>query len=378
MQWSQRDPAFPGDKVVLTEGDGLGGVEAGGGVDEQVEESFAGLLDGLLAVDDGASVEVDDVGHAGGEVGAGADFDGGCDGVAGGGAETGGEDDQVAAGGGQGGRGFDVVAWGAAEGEPASGADGLAVVDDADDGAGTAFFGSAGGFDGVGDEAIADVAGAGVGVEAGAAGLSGGFVGAHEVDEFVCEFGRDTAVAETLFDAAEFGEFGEDGGAAKGSEEIGGVAYGGVGRDAGEAVGATALDAEGEVAEGAGFTGLFIGGGHAEESVADGVGDHLLLGAAFLLFEEVEGFVEVGVERVEFGLEEGDLGVLAAKGQDGGTGDVGVGDVTGEEAAEGLGVLAGAAAAHGVIEELETGEVGEEGCGRRRFGFESKGAEVCG
>ncbi len=214
MQWSQRDSAFPGDEVVLTEGDGFGGVETGGGVEEEVEEGFARLLDGLLAVDDGAGIEVDDVGHARGEVGAGADFDRGRDGVAGGGAETGGEDDQVAAGGRYGGGGFDVVARGTAEGEPASGADGLAVVDDADDRAGTAFFGGTGGFDGVGDETIANVAGAGVGVEAGAAGLSGGFVGAHEVDEFVREFGGDTAVAEALFDAAELGEFREDGGAA--------------------------------------------------------------------------------------------------------------------------------------------------------------------
>ncbi len=139
------------------------------------------------------------------------------------------------------------------------------------------------------------------------------------------------------------------------------MADGGVGGDAGEAVGAAALDAEGEVAERAGFAGLLIGGGHAEEGIADGVGDHVLLGAAFLLLEEVERLVEGGVECCELGLEEGDLGVLATEGEDGGTGDVGVGDVAGEEAAEGLGVLAGAAAAHGVVEELETGEVREEG-----------------
>jgi len=116
---SQRNAALPGEEVVLAEGDGFGGVFSAGGGDDEFEHFFAHLFDGFFAGDDGAGVEVDEVGHATGEVGVGGDFEGGADGIAGGGAEAGGEEHHVAAAAGEGCGAFDVVAGGAVEGEAA-------------------------------------------------------------------------------------------------------------------------------------------------------------------------------------------------------------------------------------------------------------------
>ncbi len=78
------------------------------------------------------------------------------------------------------------------------------------------------------------------------------------------------------------------------------------------------------------------------------------------------------------GLEEIELGVFAAETEDGGSGHVGVGDVSGEESAEGGGVVPRASAPHAVNEKLDAIDVRKDaGPGIvRRFG--GKGEERFG
>ena len=51
------------------------------------------------------------------------------------------------------------------------------------------------------------------------------------MDETVCEFIADTAVAKVLLDAAEFGKLGQSDGPTKGHEKIGRVTDGRIGRN---------------------------------------------------------------------------------------------------------------------------------------------------
>ena len=76
-----------------------------------------------------------------------------------------------------------------------------------------------------------------------------------------------------------------------------------------------------------------------------------------LLFENQERLVESGAAFFDFLPEPLDLGVLTAEAENGGAGDIGVGDVPGKEAAKGPGVIAGATAPLSVLEELHAVDI---------------------
>ena len=237
--------SFPGDEVVLAKGFGVGEALAAGGFEDEVEDALAHFGKGRLAAQDGAGIEVDDVGHAIGEGAVGGEFEDGSDGIAGGGAEASGEEDKIRACADLSGDGLDIVAGRAEQGESAGGGV-LGIIEDIGNGSGAGFARGSGGLDGVGEQAVADVARGWIHLEAGVYGACAGLVGAHEGDEALGGFRTFAAVDEVLFDAAQFGKFGEDGASAEGDEEVRDLADGGVGGDAAEAVRAAAFEADGE------------------------------------------------------------------------------------------------------------------------------------
>src|SRR5216683_1026563 len=68
---SQGNSALPGHEIVLLELFGFGVSFAAGDANNFLEDGFAHLFDGGFAGDDGAGVDVDDVGHAFSQLGVG-------------------------------------------------------------------------------------------------------------------------------------------------------------------------------------------------------------------------------------------------------------------------------------------------------------------
>ena len=92
----QRCALEPGLEFFFAEAVDLAAGEfAGGHGEDFVEDSLAGLFDGLFAVDDGAAVDVHVVGHAVVDGGVGGDFEGWGGFAAEDGAAAGGEADDV-------------------------------------------------------------------------------------------------------------------------------------------------------------------------------------------------------------------------------------------------------------------------------------------
>lgn len=64
----KRDAAFPGNKIVLRQGFCLGARLAAGNLNHSVKDRFAHFLDGRLAGDDSARIDINNVRHALGEI----------------------------------------------------------------------------------------------------------------------------------------------------------------------------------------------------------------------------------------------------------------------------------------------------------------------
>src|SRR5438874_601573 len=116
MRWdgwrrsSERDSSFPGNEIVLRKEFCFGVRFAAGDLDDAVENLLAHLFDGGFAGDDSAGVDIDDVGHAAGELGIGGEFYDGRYGIAGRRAQAGGKQDNVGAGSDLRGDALDVIA----------------------------------------------------------------------------------------------------------------------------------------------------------------------------------------------------------------------------------------------------------------------------
>ena len=110
--------------------------------------------------------------------------------------------------------------------------------------------------------------------------------------------------------------------AAECGQEIRCVTDGWIGGDAGEAVGAAALDTDDEITQRAGFAHLLAGFCDRGKGGADGAGHHVALGCALLLLEDVERFVEARIQTVERILQQAHLRVLTAETENGGTRDI--------------------------------------------------------
>src|SRR5271155_4364042 len=173
------------------------------------------------------------------------------------------------------------------------------------------------------------------------------------MDETVGDVGARAAIDEILFHAAEFRKFRKDGAAAERGENIGSVTDGGIGRKAGKTVGASAFQAHAEAGERSGGALSFVGFHQAEKCAANCFAEHGGFGAAVLLFDDDEGLSEIWISFAQFLTQNRDLRVLAAETENRGTGDIGMIDVTGNEAAEIIGIFAGAATAAFMQQETD-------------------------
>ena len=135
-----------------------------------------------------------------------------------------------------------------------------------------------------------------------------------------------------------------------------------IGRDAGKSVAAPTFDPRHQVAQGAWFTRLFVRCRDSKKCIAQGPLHHVALGLAFLLFENEQWFFVLRVERSHFLFQQTDLGVLAAEAEHGGSGDVRAVDVSGQQSAQGLCILARAAAAKSMLKKFDAIDVGKHPC----------------
>ena len=323
---------------------GLGLLTAGN-ADDQIQQVFCGLVDGLLAVSDDAGVEVDPARLLLCQRGVGRDFQGGSrSGERR--AAAGGEEDEVCACGGHGGGGHEVIA-GAVEHIQALGDDGVAVADDVHDGGGAALLDAAAALVFQRGDAALLVARRGIVVDH--------LIVADEVlleavDHLLSldeDIAVDAAVHQEALGAEHLRHFGQDGGAAPLAHHIGEAADGGVGSDAGQAIRAAALHADHQLTHGDGLT-LELAGVSSQllQDVAGG-GElvvHVLAG------QELHAVVVILAQLCEELL----MGqVLAAQRQHQNGSGIGVADQSGQQLAGLRMVMTGLAAAEGVGEGVE-------------------------
>ena len=132
-----------------------------------------------------------------------------------------------------------------------------------------------------------------------------------------------------------------------------------VGRDAGEAVGAAALQPDVQGVEGRGLAAGLVGNHQAGKRLAQRGADEGVLSAQLLLVKNVERLAEIGVALRDFLLQHAGLRILAAQAEYSGAGHVGVRDVAGQQAAQRLRILPDTAATALVREKPDAVHVRE-------------------
>ena len=134
----------------------------------------------------------------------------------------------------------------------------------------------------------------------------------------------------------------------------------GIGRDAGKSIGAAALQTYGELAERSGFSGKTIGFHQAFEGGANGIGKHGRFKTGLLLFKHQNRLVQGRVPLAKRVHQNGRLGILATETQHRRAGNVGMMDVTGEQATERFGILTGAPTAAFMHQEPYSVDIGKD------------------
>ncbi len=297
------------------------GALAGGDGEDFLEDAASDLLDGLGAVEDGAGVEVHVVAHPVEEGGVGGDLDAGHGLAAIDGAAAGGEDADVASATHEAGHADGVVAGGVHEGEAGRG-DGLGIVIDGGEGRLAALGKGTEAFLVDGGEAAGLVPDGGVVVDGGVMETGVVLPPADEGEELLADVAPGGTAGEEVFRAIDFRGFGEDARGAATDEFVAGKAERGVRGDAAGAVGAAAVEGEGEARDGEG--GAAKRGGGREEGADGGSGGvHGAGDAAMGLdVEDAGGAVRGGEPLVAD--EAFDLVDLAAEAEEDPAGDVGV------------------------------------------------------
>ena len=263
--------------------------------EHRVEDLAALGLDRDAGADDVAAVDVHVVGHLGEEPVVGRDLDrrGGL--RAEGRAAAGGEDHDLGAAGDLAGGRDRVVAGGVHEDEAGLG-DGLGVLVDGGQRRRAALGGGAEGLLEDGGQAALLVAGRRVVVHRAAVDLGVALPPADALDQLVGDFRRGGAAQQQLLGAVDLRGLGEDGGAAHADEEVGGGAEGRVGGDAGEAVGAAALQREAQLGGGDGLARRRVHLGQERVDLVDDHRDRLGRPAGLLDGQAVEAVGERGAE----------------------------------------------------------------------------------
>lgn len=196
------------------------------------------------------------------------------------------------------GRALDVIARGTKKIE--AGFSGLfGVVENIYHGGSPTLLSGSGRFHGVGDQAVFDVSRRRIHVEAGTYFFGALGISPHNVGEFLGVGVGRTAVNHFLLYPVEFREFGKDGFAAEGDQQIGGIPQSRVGGDAGKTVGPTTFKAKGKFAQWSWFTLVFVGLDEANEGLFNGFCDEVAFGFALLLLQDVERLAECGRQLIE-------------------------------------------------------------------------------
>ena len=154
----QRDVTLPWKKIFLTELLGFALSATGGDFDNEIEQIVCQSFDGNTTVDDGAGIEIDDVGHAFGERSGSGNFHHGANRITGRSTQASGKHHYVGMGAGHGRGGFHVTARGT-EKIKTRFRDLLWVIENINHWRGATLFSCSSGFDRISGETITDVAG---------------------------------------------------------------------------------------------------------------------------------------------------------------------------------------------------------------------------
>ena len=187
------------------------------------------------------------------------------------------------------------------------------------------------------------------------------------MNEAIGHFLAHAAIHQFLFDAAQFGKFRQDRPAAKRCQDIRRVADGRIGGDAGKTVGAATFQADAQMRKWCRRTVRILIHFHEPgERLADRFRHHPKLRSALLLLEHQERFRKLRITFLDLLEQNRDLRMLAAKAQNGGTGNVRVMNVTGNQGAKIIGILPCPAATAFVRQKLDSVHVLEDARTRRR------------
>src|SRR5438552_1154437 len=113
----------------------------------------------------------------------------------------------------------------------------------------------------------------------------------------------------------------------------------------------------------------FVGFDKAIKCLLDGFGEHGELRSAFLLLENDERLAEMQIAALDLFAKDVNLSVLAAEAEHGSSGNVGVMQISGDESAEIVRVLARPAATTLMKEKLDAVNIGENAGSRRSVAF---------
>ncbi len=238
----------------------------------------------FLPGDDCSSIDVDDVVHALRQIRVGGKLYDWSDRIAGRRAQAGGEQHHACSGADLRCDALHVIARRALQIQARLGRV-FGIVEHCGYGRRAALLRRSGGFHGVGQKSVAHISGRRIHVEAGAHGRGAGGIVAHQLNEAIADFFVLAAIDQFLLHAAQLREFRENRSAAQSGKQIGGVSDGGIRGDAGEAVGAPALQTDAQIGERSGSALRLVGFDQPEKRLPDRVRHHCRLGTAALLLE---------------------------------------------------------------------------------------------
>src|SRR4051812_12303326 len=348
---------------------------SGRGLEDEIENALAALLDALLAFEDGAAIDVHVLFHALVHGRVGRELDRRRRLAPEHAAATRGEADQIGAAGDLPGRGNGIVARRVHEDETLLG-DGFGVAQHLDEIGGAGLRHRAERLLQNGGETAGLVARARIGVHLGAFARRVFVPPAHEIDQLLADFAADGAAREQMLGAISLRRLRQDHGAAVTYDEIAGRTQRRIGGNAGIAIRAAALQRHGQFADRNGLAPDLVGLRECLAHEGD-AGFHRLAGAADLL--DVHRAQAAGELLLLH--QAADLVHLAAEAEHDDVGEVHMPRIATERAAEQRQGLVLRHAAAGLMGQrnhaVDIGEVGQRIIAGERIFLEYVGDEAC-
>src|SRR5712691_5141903 len=232
---SELHSSLPGNEIVLPQRFGLGSNLSTGDLDDRFENRLPHFFKALLARDDRAGVDVNNVLHPLGKIGIGGDLNNRSYRVASWSTEASRKQNNIGPSGYLSCHTFDVIAWRALQVESWFGGI-FRVIEHCGDRRRAALTGRARGFHRIRHQTVFDIARRRIHVEARAGRFCAYRVIAHELDETIRDFLQSTAIDQRLLDSAQFRKFGENRPASQGRNQIGDMTNRGIGGDSRKAI----------------------------------------------------------------------------------------------------------------------------------------------